>query len=84
MFACITPALMTGAFVDRLLFGPYLLFISVWLVLVYCPFCHGIWSVDGWLYVWGVRDFAGGIVVHCTAGFSALAAVVVRVSCPPT
>jgi len=75
MFAVITPALMTGAFADRLLFGPYLLFIALWMILVYCPHCHAIWGPEGWLGVWGVKDFAGGIVVHTTAGFSALAAV---------
>jgi len=76
MFAVITPALMTGAFADRIYFGPYIIFISVWLILVYCPFCHAIWGPDGWLGAkWGVKDFAGGIVVHTTAGFSALAAV---------
>ena len=74
MFACITPALMTGAFADRLRFGPYLIFISLWIILVYAPFCHWIWG-GGWMAAWGVRDFAGGIVVHTTAGFSALAAV---------
>lgn len=71
MFACITPALMTGAFADRLRFGPYLIFISLWIILVYAPFCHWIWG-GGWMAAWGVRDFAGGIVVHTTAGVSAL------------
>jgi len=75
MFAVITPALMTGAFADRIRFGPYLTFIAVWFVLVYCPFCHAIWGPDGWLGKWDVKDFAGGIVVHTTAGFSALAGV---------
>ena len=74
MFAVITPALMTGAFADRLRFAPYLLFISLWIVLVYAPFCHWIWGPGGWMGAWGVKDFAGGIVVHTTAGFSALAA----------
>jgi len=75
MFAVITPALMTGAFADRLRFAPYLLFIALWLIIVYCPFCHWIWAPGGWMGAWGVKDFAGGIVVHTTAGFSALAAV---------
>ena len=74
MFACITPALMTGAFADRLRFGPYVVFISIWIIFVYAPFCHWIWG-GGWMAAWGVWDFAGGIVVHTTAGFSALAAV---------
>lgn len=75
MFAVITPALMTGAFADRIKFIPYLIFVAVWIILVYCPACHLIWGPNGMLYEWGVRDFAGGIVVHTTAGFSALAAV---------
>ena len=74
MFAVITPALMTGAFADRLRFKPYLIFIGLWIILVYAPFCHWIWG-GGWMGEWGVYDFAGGIVVHTTAGFSALAAV---------
>ena len=74
MFAVITPALMTGAFADRLRFAPYLWFIAIWIVVVYAPFCHWVWG-GGWMGQWGVWDFAGGIVVHTTAGFSALAAV---------
>ena len=77
MFAVITPALMTGAFLDRVNFGPYIVFISMWLLLVYCPVCHWVWTGDGFLSVWGVKDFAGGLVVHVTAGFSALASLVV-------
>merc|ERR1711959_834977 len=53
MFAVITPALMTGAFADRIRFGPYLTFIAVWILVVYAPFCHGIWGPDGWLGKWG-------------------------------
>ena len=75
MFAVIAPALMTGAFADRMMFGPYLLFIALWVHLVYFPFCHWIWG-SGFLADWGVADFAGGIVVHISAGFSALAVVV--------
>ena len=77
MFAVITPALMTGAFLDRVNFGPYITFISLWLLVVYCPACHWVWTEDGFLAVWGVKDFAGGLVVHVTAGFSALASLVV-------
>jgi len=74
MFAVIAPALMTGAFADRMMFGPYLVFITAWVHLVYFPFCHSVWG-GGFLFEWGVWDFAGGIVVHISAGFSALAAV---------
>lgn len=74
MFAVITPCLMTGAFVDRMHFFPYLAFISIWMLLVYAPWCHMIWG--GGLLANDVSDFAGGIVVHVTAGFSALAAII--------
>ena len=75
MFAIITPALITGAFADRVTFKAYFLFLTGWLILVYFPFVHMIWSSDGILARWGVLDFAGGIVVHATAGFAALASV---------
>ncbi len=75
MFAIITPALITGAFADRVTFKAYLLFLTLWLVFVYFPFVHMVWSADGILAQWGVLDFAGGIVVHATAGFAALASV---------
>jgi ammonium transporter, Amt family len=74
MFAIITPALITGAFVNRVTFKSYLIFLKVWQVLVYYPFVHMIWG-GGLLAEWGVLDFAGGIVVHATAGFAALASV---------
>merc|ERR1719326_1293057 len=77
MFAVITPALMTGCFAERMRFGPYLAFISLWLVLVYCPFCHWVWGPEGWMAGYGAKDFAGGIVVHITSGFSALASILV-------
>ncbi|CAJ1419535.1 unnamed protein product [Effrenium voratum] len=76
MFAVITPALMTGAFADRFRFKPYLIFILLWLLFVYCPWCHWLWG-GGWLAQLGAVDFAGGIVVHVTAGFSALASLFV-------
>jgi len=76
MFAVITPALMTGAFAGRFRFKPYLIFVGLWLVLVYAPWCHWVWG-GGFLAAWGVWDFAGGIVVHTTAGFSALATLLV-------
>ncbi len=75
MFAIITPALITGAFANRVTFKAYFLFLTGWLIFVYFPFVHMIWSPDGVLAKWGVLDFAGGIVVHASAGFAALASV---------
>merc|ERR1719171_2363836 len=83
MFAVITPALMTGCFEGRIRFAPYLLFISLWLLLVYCPLCHMVWGPNGYMYSLGVRDFAGGIVVHISSGFSALASLAVLGKRPP-
>ncbi len=74
MFAIITPALITGAFVNRVTFKAYLIFLIAWQVFVYYPFVHMVWG-NGLLAQWGVLDFAGGIVVHATAGFAALASV---------
>ena len=74
MFAVITPALITGAFADRMTFRAYLWFLILWQLVVYYPFAHMIWG-GGILAQWGVLDFAGGIVVHALAGFSALATV---------
>lgn len=74
MFAIITPALITGAFVNRVTFKSYLIFLVLWQLLVYYPFAHMVWG-GGLLAQWGVEDFAGGIVVHATAGFAALASV---------
>ena len=76
MFAIITPALITGAFADRVKFKSYLWFLVLWSILVYIPFVHWIWG-GGWLAQQGVLDFAGGIVVHVSAGFAALASVFV-------
>jgi ammonium transporter, Amt family len=70
-FAIITPALIIGAYVERMKFGAVLLFSALWLLVVYAPVTHWIWG-GGWLAVRGVMDFAGGIVVHVTAGASAL------------
>ena len=75
MFAIITPALITGAFVNRITFKAYLIFLVIWQLFVYYPFVHMIWG-GGILAQWGVLDFAGGIVVHATAGFAALASVI--------
>ena len=74
MFAIITPALITGAFTNRVRFNAYLIFLVLWLLFVYFPFCHMVWG-GGILQQWGVLDFAGGIVVHATAGMAALASV---------
>jgi Amt family ammonium transporter len=76
MFAIITPALITGAFANRVTFKAYFLFLTAWLVFVYFPFVHMLWSPDGLLAKWGALDFAGGIVVHASAGFAALASVI--------
>ncbi len=75
MFAIITPALITGAFANRVTFKAYFLFLTGWLVFVYFPFVHMLWSPDGLFAKWGAEDFAGGIVVHASAGFAALASV---------
>src|SRR4030081_2458459 len=74
MFAIITPALITGAFTNRITFKAYMLFLTAWLILVYFPFVHMVWG-GGILAQWGVRDFAGGIVVHNIAGIAALASI---------
>jgi Amt family ammonium transporter len=77
MFAIITPALITGAFAERMRFGPFLVFSLLWTVFVYNPVCHWIWGSGGWLGAKGVLDFAGGLVVHLTSGVAALAAAIV-------
>jgi len=76
MFEIITPALITGAFANRVNFTAYSLFLIAWLILVYFPFVHMVWSPNGLFSSMGVLDFAGGIVVHTTAGFAALASVI--------
>ena len=73
-FAIITPALITGAFAGRVRFWGYLLFIIFFCVFIYCPLAHWTWHPDGFLAKWGVLDFAGGTVVHISAGCAALAA----------
>jgi ammonium transporter len=92
MFAIITPALISGAIAERIRFGPYCLFLILWVTLVYCPLAHWVWAMDwwqpinaaepgtklvGWLGAKGALDFAGGTVVHIAAGLSGLAAIVV-------
>jgi Amt family ammonium transporter len=74
-FAIITPALISGAIAERVYFRGYTLFISLWFLFVYCPLCHWVWAVDGWLHnvgAAGVIDLAGGTVIHVSAGVSAL------------
>jgi len=74
-FAIITPALIAGAFAERVRFSAYCLFIALWSLLVYSPLCHWVWAEDGFLYQLGAIDFAGGTVVHISAGISGLVAV---------
>jgi Amt family ammonium transporter len=77
MFAIITPALIAGAFAERMRFPAYVAFILAWTTLVYDPIAHWVWSDDGWLAKMGALDFAGGTVVHLAAGVSALVAALV-------
>ncbi len=77
MFAVITPALITGAFAERISFKGFLVFSLLWMTLIYDPLAHWVWGVDGWLHKLGALDFAGGTVVHISSGTSALAAVLV-------
>jgi ammonium transporter, Amt family len=72
-FAIITPALITGAFAERIRFWAYLLFMVLFILLIYAPLCHMTWHPDGLFFGWGVLDFAGGTVVHMSAGWAALA-----------
>jgi ammonium transporter, Amt family len=73
-FAIITPALIAGAFAERVRFRGYAIFIALWSILVYSPLCHWVWAADGWLFQLGAIDFAGGTVVHISAGISGLVA----------
>jgi Amt family ammonium transporter len=73
MFAVITPALIIGAFAERMKFSSFLVFTLAWLLLIYIPVAHMVWSASGWLFKLGALDFAGGAVVHVNAGFAALA-----------
>ncbi len=74
MFAAITPALITGAFAERMRFGAFVLFTALWSLLIYSPLCHWVWGPDGWLGARGAMDFAGGTVVHISSGTAALVA----------
>ena len=77
MFAVITPALITGAFAERMRFWPFLLFSLLWATFVYNPIAHWVWGHGGWLGNLGALDFAGGIVVHVSSGVAALAAAII-------
>ena len=77
MFAIITPALIIGAFAERMRFSAFLIFTLLWATLVYDPICHWVWGAGGWLKEMGVLDFAGGTVVHINAGIAALVTALV-------
>ena len=77
MFAVITPALIIGAFAERMKFSAFLVFTLLWATFVYDPLCHWVWGSGGWLKQMGVMDFAGGIVVHTSAGIAALATTII-------
>ena len=77
MFAIITPALISGAFAERIRFRAYVVFTLVWSLLVYAPVCHWVWGPGGWLGELGALDFAGGTVVHVNSGVAALAMILV-------
>ncbi|MBB5694970.1 ammonium transporter [Muricoccus pecuniae] len=76
-FAIITPALITGAFAERMKFSAMVLFTILWLLVVYCPVAHWVWHPNGWIFALGALDFAGGTVVHINAGVAGLVAAVV-------
>jgi Amt family ammonium transporter len=77
MFAVITPALITGAFAERIKFSSFLVFTLLWATFIYDPLAHWVWAVGGWVRNLGALDFAGGTVVHISSGFSALACAIV-------
>ncbi len=77
MFAIITPALMTGAFAERMKFATFLLFSLLWATFIYDPLAHWVWGTGGWLRNLGALDFAGGTVVHISSGVSALVAILI-------
>jgi len=72
MFAIITPALILGAVAERMKFSAWTVFITIWLLVVYCPLAHMVWGGEGWIFKSGAIDFAGGLVVHMSSGYSAL------------
>jgi Amt family ammonium transporter len=74
MFAIITPALILGAIAERMRFSAWIAFITLWFLVVYCPIAHMVWASEGWIFKASAIDFAGGLVVHMSSGFSALVA----------
>jgi Amt family ammonium transporter len=76
MFAIITPALILGAIAERMKFSVWVAFITIWLLVVYCPIAHMVWASEGWIFKAGAIDFAGGLVVHMSSGFSAIVAAI--------
>ena len=77
MFAIIAPAILTGAFAERMKFSAYVLFMILWVTFVYAPVAHWVWAEGGWIFNLGALDFAGGNVVHITSGVGALAAALI-------
>ena len=77
MFAIITVALVAGAFAVRMRFISFVLFVLLWVTIVYAPLAHWVWNSDGWLYILGSKDFAGGTVVHISSGVAALATAII-------
>lgn len=77
MIAILTPAILTGAFVERVRFQAWMMILILWSLAVFAPVVHWIWTADGYLAAKGAQDFAGGLAIHMTAGFSALAAAIV-------
>jgi Amt family ammonium transporter len=77
MFAVITPALITGAFAERMKFSSFLIFVALWCTFIYDPIAHWVWGTGGWIKDLGALDFAGGTVVHISSGISALAAALI-------
>jgi Amt family ammonium transporter len=76
MFAIITPALILGAIAERMKFSAWVVFLAVWLLVVYCPIAHMVWASEGWIFKSSAIDFAGGLVVHMSSGFSAIVAAI--------
>src|SRR5262249_3843787 len=76
-FAIITPALITGSFAERVRFSAYLVFMVLFSLFIYAPLAHWTWHPEGIFARWGVKDFAGGTVVHMSAGFAALAGAMI-------